>query len=80
MLLTHIFFVGRGGAARRVPAVFDPGKKKPRLMTRRGDKTVVLFSFFPKRMRLELELAPVIETKVQSVAVASSGQSLDHSL
>jgi hypothetical protein len=63
MLLTHIFFVGRGGAARRVPAVFDPGKKKPRLMTRRGDKTVVLFSFFPKPMVLELDLAPVIETK-----------------
>jgi hypothetical protein len=50
-------------------------------MTRRGDKTVVhLFSFFPKLMMLELELAPVIETKVQSVAVVSAGQSLDHSL
>jgi len=31
-------------------------------------------------MMLELELAPVIETKVQSVAVVSSGQSLNHSL
>jgi len=30
-------------------------------------------------MMLELELAPVIETKVQSVAVVSSGQSLNHS-
>jgi hypothetical protein len=30
---------------------------------RRGDKTVVLFSFFPKLMMLELELAPVIGTK-----------------
>jgi hypothetical protein len=37
--------------------------KKPRLTRRRGDKTVVLFSFFPKLMMLELELAPVIETK-----------------
>ena len=34
---------------------------------------------FPKLMVLELELAPDIETKVQSVAVVSSGQSLDHS-
>jgi hypothetical protein len=30
-------------------------------------------------MMLELELAPDIETKVQPVAVVSSGQSLDHS-
>jgi hypothetical protein len=80
MLLTHIFSLV--GAARRAASLpfLIRAKKKPRLMTRRGDKTVVLFSFFPKRMRLELELAPVIETKVQSVAVASSGQSLDHSL
>jgi len=35
---------------------------------------------FPKPMVLELELAPVIEIKVQSVAVASPGQSLSHSL
>ena len=34
---------------------------------------------FPKLMVLELELAPDIETKVQSVAVGSSGQSLVHS-
>ncbi len=54
--------------------------KKPRLTRRRGHKTVVRFSFFPKPMMLELELAPVIETKVQSVAVVSSGQSLNHSL
>ena len=53
--------------------------KKPDLTTRRGDKTVVLLLIFPKLMVLELELAPVIETKVQSVAVVSSGQSLDHS-
>ena len=31
-------------------------------------------------MMLELELAPGIETEVQSVAVVSSGQSLDHSV
>ena len=36
--------------------------KKPRLMARRGDKTVVLLLIFPKPMMLELELAPVIET------------------
>ena len=53
--------------------------KKPRLMTRRGDKTVVRLLIFPKLMMLELELAPDIETKVQPVAVVSSGQSLDHS-
>ena len=53
--------------------------KKPRLMARRGDKTVVLLLIFPKLMMLELDLAPDIETKVQPVAVASSGQSLDHS-
>jgi hypothetical protein len=53
--------------------------KMPRLMARRGDKTVVHLLIFPKLMVLELELAPVIETKVQSVAVVSSGQSLDHS-
>ena len=48
-------------------------------MTRRGDKTVVQLLIFPKLMVLELELAPDIETKVQSVAVVSSGQSLNHS-
>jgi hypothetical protein len=37
--------------------------KKPRLTRRQGDKTVVLVSFFPKPMMLELELAPVTETK-----------------
>jgi hypothetical protein len=51
----------------------------PRLVTRRGGKTVARLLIFPKLMMLELELAPVIETKVQSVAVVSSGQSLDHS-
>jgi hypothetical protein len=48
-------------------------------MTRRGDKAIMSLLIFPKLMMLELELAPVIETKVQSVAVVSSGQSLDHS-
>jgi hypothetical protein len=38
--------------------------KKPRLTRRRGDKTIALrFSFFPKPMTLELDLAPVTETK-----------------
>jgi hypothetical protein len=49
-------------------------------MTRRGDKIHARLLIFPKLMVLELELAPVIETKVQSVAVVSPGQSLDHSL
>lgn len=49
-------------------------------MTRRGDKTVALLLIFPGLMMPGLELAPVIETKVQSVAVVSSGQSLNHSL
>jgi hypothetical protein len=49
-------------------------------MTRRGDKnSCVALLIFPKLMMLELELAPDIETKVQSVAVVSSGQSLNHS-
>ncbi len=48
-------------------------------MARRGDKTIVLLLIFPKLIMLELELAPDIETKIQPVAVASSGQSLDHS-
>jgi len=47
---------------------------------RRGDKTVVRLLIFPRLMLPGLELAPVIETKVQSVAVVSSGQSLNHSL
>ena len=53
--------------------------KKPRLIVRRGVKTVALLLIFPKLMMLELELAPDIETKAQSVAVVSSGQSLNHS-
>ena len=54
--------------------------KKPLPMTkRRGDKTIVLLLIFPGLMMPGLELAPVIETKVQSVAVVSSGQSLNHS-
>jgi hypothetical protein len=36
--------------------------KKPRLMARGGDKTVVLLLIFPKPMMPGLELAPVIET------------------
>jgi hypothetical protein len=52
--------------------------KKPRLM-REGATKCLLLLIFLKPMALELELAPDIETKVQSVAVVSSGQSLDHS-
>ena len=48
-------------------------------MLRRGHKDFVVLLIFPKLMVLELELAPDIETKAQSVAVVSSGQSLDHS-
>ena len=43
-------------------------------------KSVVLFSFFPSDICSELELAPVIEIELQPVAVASSGQSLNHSV
>jgi hypothetical protein len=55
------------------------GNKKAPTQDEKGHKTVVLLLIFPKLMMLELELAPDIETKVQSVAVVSSGQSLDHS-
>jgi hypothetical protein len=45
----------------------------------KGRQNFYALLIFPKLMMLELELAPDIETKVQSVAVVSSGQSLDHS-
>jgi hypothetical protein len=79
-LLRRPNFSARPNNIPALPILFlVQGKKKSRLMTRRGDKTVVLLLIFPKLMMLELELAPDIETKVQSVAVVSSGQSLDHS-
>jgi hypothetical protein len=48
-------------------------------MDEKGRQNGCALLIFPKLMMLELELAPDIETKVQSVAVVSSGQSLDHS-
>jgi hypothetical protein len=58
---------------------FDPGNKKAPTHDEKGRQNGCALLIFPKLMMLELELAPVIETKVQSVAVVSSGQSLDHS-
>jgi hypothetical protein len=61
------------------PTVFDPGNKKAPTQDEKGRQNGCALLIFPKLMMLELELAPVIETKVQSVAVGSSGQSLVHS-
>jgi hypothetical protein len=58
---------------------FDPGNKKAPTHDEKGPQNGCALLIFPKLMMLELELAPVIETKVQSVAVGSSGQSLVHS-
>jgi len=64
----------------RPPLQFDPGNKKAPTQDEKGPQNgCVALLIFPKLMMLELELAPVIETKVQSVAVGSSGQSLVHS-
>jgi hypothetical protein len=91
MLFTHKLFSGRAALLRRPnfsakaeqqlgPTVFDPGNKKAPTQDEKGrQKRLCTLLIFPKLMVLELELAPVIETKVQSVAVVSSGQSLDHS-
>jgi hypothetical protein len=54
--------------------------KKAPTHKEKGRQNDCALLIFPKLMMLELELAPDIETKVQSVAVVSSGQSLDHSL
>ena len=62
------------------PTGFDFGNKKTPTHNEKGRQNGCALLIFPKLMMLELELAPVIETKVQSVAVASAGQSLDHSL
>jgi hypothetical protein len=60
---------------------YDPGNKKAPTHKEKGRQNgCASLLIFPKLMMLELELAPVIETKVQSVAVVSLGQSLDHSL
>jgi hypothetical protein len=54
-------------------------KKKAPTHEEKGRQNGCALLIFPKLMMLELELAPVIETKVQPVAVVSLGQSLDHS-
>jgi hypothetical protein len=46
---------------------------------REGAANRLALLIFPGLMMPELELAPDIETVAQSVAVVSSGQSLDHS-
>jgi hypothetical protein len=64
------------------PPVFNllPGNKKAPTQDEKGRQNgCATLLIFPRLMMPELELAPVIETKVQSVAVVSSGQSLDHS-
>ena len=61
------------------PTGFDLGNKKAPTHKEKGRQNGCALLIFPKPMMLELELAPVIETKVQSVAVGSSGQSLVHS-
>jgi hypothetical protein len=63
----------------RPPPQFVLGNKKAPTHDEKGRQNGCALLIFPKLMMLELELAPVIETKVQSVAVVSSGQSLDHS-
>jgi hypothetical protein len=62
-----------------VNIVFGSGNKKAPTHGEKGLQNSCALLIFPKLMMLELELAPVIETKVQSVAVVSSGQSLNHS-
>jgi hypothetical protein len=59
---------------------FAPGNKKAPTHSEKGRQNGCALLIFPKLMMLGLELAPVIETKVQSVAVVSAGQSLNHSL
>jgi len=92
MLFTHNKFLFDKAALRRRPnfsnkaerqlgpTVYDPGNKKAPTHKEKGPQNGCALLIFPKLMVPELELAPVIETKVQSVAVVSSGQSLDHSL
>jgi len=60
------------------PPWFQGNKKAP-AHGEKGLQNGCALLIFPKPMMLELELAPDIETKVQPVAVVSSGQSLDHS-
>jgi len=60
--------------------VADLLKQKAPTHDEKGRQNGCALLIFPKLMTPGLELAPDIETKVQSVAVVSSGQSLDHSL
>jgi len=51
---------------------FDPGNKKAPTQGEKGRQNgCASLLIFPELMMLRLELAPVIETKVQSVAVVS---------
>jgi hypothetical protein len=59
--------------------ILDSKNKKAPTHDEKGRQNGCALLIFPKLMMLELELAPDIETKVQSVAVGSSGQSLVHS-
>jgi hypothetical protein len=59
--------------------LFMGNKKTPTREEKGRQNGCASLLIFPKLMMLELELAPDIETKVQSVAVVSSGQSLNHS-
>jgi len=57
-----------------------PANKKAPTQDEKGRQNgCATLLIFPRLMMPELELAPDIETKVQPVAVVSSGQSLDHS-
>jgi hypothetical protein len=89
MLFTHKLFCRTGVAPvselisffnlRQARRLSYAGNKKAPTQDEKGRQNGCALLIFPKLMMLELELAPDIETKVQSVAVVSSGQSLDHS-
>jgi len=69
-----------GRTPRGIPTVLDFGNKKAPAHKEKGRQNGCALLIFPKLMMLELELAPVTGTEIQSVAVVSPGQSLDHSL
>jgi hypothetical protein len=67
-----------GGQAGSLPYI--RGNKKAPTHDEKGRQNgCATLLIFPRLMVPKLELAPVIETKVQPVAVVSSGQSLNHS-
>jgi hypothetical protein len=90
-MFTHKIVVGQASSRsltfrfsirdrRDVCPAFDRGNKKAPTHEEKGRQNgCASLLIFPKPMMLELELAPDIETKVQPVAVVSSGQSLNHS-